>query len=115
MLPAVHNAWCYQAEGRVTHLPSRCASLRAITAVLGLGIAVFTVGCTQLQPHHTSVPGDASTAVKPNCTPDPAKQWSVASECVSLLVERTRDYDLYFTEFDDQGWAYRRSAAASDG
>ena len=24
-----------------------------------------------------------------------------------MLVERTRNYDLYFAEFDDQGWAYR--------
>ncbi len=42
----------------------------------------------------------------------PRKIGAWRPECASLLVERTRDYDLYFTEFDDQGWAYRPPESA---
>jgi hypothetical protein len=80
----------------MTLLRFGCARARTVAAPPGFGLAILVVACTQLQPHHTVIPGHGATAANVNCAPDPMKNWTVAPECASLLVERTHDYDLYF-------------------
>jgi len=80
-----------------------------------LGVALLICGCTQLQPHHYIQPENQAGAQAVDCTPDPNPNpdkkdegWSVRdARCGPLLAEKTSDYDLYFAEFDDQGWPYR--------
>lgn len=56
-------------------------------------------GCEGLEPYRTSDPGVAQTC-------DPHPDYTVSEECRTNVVEHSQKYDLFFTEFDDQGLQY---------
>ena len=62
-------------------------------------VAWAAAGCTALQPYRTT---DANPP--PACDPD--EQYQVALPCQAAVLERSAHYDLYFTEFTDQGLQY---------
>lgn len=69
----------------------RCFMLFVAFAVLA--------GCTPFLPYRTEKP-DASV----DCSPD--LEGRVPDACAKSVLERTKDYDLMFVEFDDQGLQY---------
>ncbi len=83
-------------------------SIPVIVAAIAL-----LAGCTQLEPYHTQL--DPIDGPRRDCAPDETSN-KVPKECRAQIVEHARfldqpnlhepGYDLYFAEFDDQGWPY---------
>jgi hypothetical protein len=70
-------------------------------------------GCAPLQPYRTEAPAAAYDPALHVC--DPSREDSddagdiggkVDARCATRIREDASNYRLYFTEFDDQGWAY---------
>ena len=70
-------------------------------------------GCAPLQPYRTEPPAAAYDPARHDC--DPSREDSddagdiggkVDARCATRIREDASNYRLYFTEFDDQGWAY---------
>ena len=93
---SVLTGWL-RAFGGWTGSARLCAVIRR-----GLGAILFgglVVGCQGLQPHRTDGPVAGLT-----CNPDLG--YDVAGRCRTQMHEHSDNYDLFFTEFTDQGLQY---------
>jgi hypothetical protein len=81
---------CSKFSGTITALTV------ILAAVLSGGLLA---GCEPVQPYRTVNPD-------PNQVCDPDVRYNVAEECRANLHEHSKDYDLFFTEFTDQGLQY---------
>ncbi len=80
---------------------------RNIGRTLGaLVLAGLMPGCEDLKPYRTAHP-----TVAPVCDPDAA--YMVPEACRASVVERSGDYELFFTEFTDQGLQYSAEPPSS--
>jgi hypothetical protein len=61
------------------------------------GVAILA-GCAAAQPYRTNL----VNAGEVQCPYDTAYK---LPECSNITPETTKDYELHFVEFDDQGWA----------
>ena len=82
------------------------AACLAVTCLAG-------AGCAPLQPYRTEPPSAAYDPARHDCdaTRDDPNDASdiggkVDARCATRIREDASNYRLYFTEFDDQGWAY---------
>jgi hypothetical protein len=85
---AACEGFCMTGSGR--------AVLRALGAI---ALAGWLAGCEELKPYRTQHAPAAR-----NCNADPA--FMVPEHCRASMVESSDDYDLFFTEYTDQGLAY---------
>jgi hypothetical protein len=70
-----------------------------------LSLAALTLtACTRVAPYHTIAPDDPRAIPGTNCKR--TSTGTVPEACRSLVVEHAPEYDLYFAEFDDQGWPF---------
>src|SRR5262249_34272281 len=72
-----------------------------LLALLGWSLA----SCTRLVAYHTVAPTSPAATTGPTCEPE-TNTWTVRDECRSLIAERSQEYQLFFAEFDDQGWPF---------
>lgn len=80
--------------------PGRVASgLRWGSFALLVAGGLVLAGCEAIQPYHTSL-----EPPKALCNPD--AEYGVPEPCQASVLERSEHYDLYFTEFTDQGLQY---------
>ncbi|HUP06860.1 MAG TPA: hypothetical protein VMU47_06905 [Caldimonas sp.] len=86
-------------------------------ALILVGLVMAVAACADLGPYRTQVaqrstPSPGSSTAAPDCPPaegDPGGselEGSVPAGCAPLAREDGGDYQLYFAEFDDQGWLY---------
>jgi hypothetical protein len=75
--------------------------------VAALLLAGLLAGCEDMRPYRTQYTSDATSA--PPC--DPSPRYDVPEACRAQSHERSRDYDLFFTEFTDQGLQYPSEVA----
>lgn len=82
---------------RIAHTIAKGASLLALVGVLA--------SCAELKPHRAA--WETSSVYPPSvtCNPNPA-DFRVSASCANRIWEYSRDYDLLFTEFTDQGLQY---------
>lgn len=94
--------------------------LRISLLCLAGALAFIAAGCTSVTAYRTSLPNDTKEPL-PVCPPlldsNPDRAGSVPEECAHKAGEQFKPdsegngYDLYFVEFDDQGWLHRRDLA----
>ena len=79
------------------------AILRTVTAVF---VLIWLSGCTTYEAYRSIL------AVAPTgCSQSP--EHGIAIDCRNRTPEHTNHYDLYFVEFDDQGWLHPQQETGS--
>jgi hypothetical protein len=67
-----------------------------------LTLVALLAACEDMRPYRTQFTADVRAA--PQC--DPGPRYDVPEACRAQSHEHSRDYDLFFTEFTDQGLQY---------
>lgn len=88
---------------------------------LAIFLIGLLVGCVQLVPHRNQAPTTSLKDTfkserekslvgdKPKCTSSDAGEVDI-SLCGNQIREDAKNYRLYFTEYDDQGWSYQQGS-----